>query len=110
VSAPVTQFSTRLRGWLSWAWARCPFVVKVIAVPHDPRAVHVGELAQGDAVTIGADDSAEEILATMRQHQVRRLPVIDGHELVSIVALADVARALNDPEVGTLVEALSVDR
>ena len=84
-------------------------VVKVIAAGNDPRAVHAGELAQGEAVTIGADDTAEEILATMRTHQVRRLPVIDGDDLVGVVALADVARGLSDPPVGDLVEALSVD-
>ncbi|MGH4023549.1 MAG: CBS domain-containing protein [Pseudonocardiaceae bacterium] len=85
-------------------------VVKVIAAGNDPRAVHAGELAQGEAVTIGADDPAEEILATMKQHQVRRLPVIDGHDLIGVVAMADVARAMSDPGVGDLVEALSVDR
>jgi CBS domain-containing protein len=85
-------------------------VVKVIAEGLDPRGVHVGELAQGEAVTIGADDPADEILATMSSHQVRRLPVIDGHDLVGIVALADVARALPDRPVGSLLEALSIDR
>ncbi len=53
--------------------------------------MHVGEFAQGEAITTGADDSAEEILAPVRQ-QVRRLPVIDGDDLIGIVALADVAR------------------
>jgi CBS domain-containing protein len=71
--------------------------------------VHVGELAQGEAVTIGADDDINEVLATMAQHQVRRLPVIDGHALVGIVAQADVARSIKNPKVGKLVEALSVD-
>ncbi|TML98611.1 MAG: CBS domain-containing protein [Actinobacteria bacterium] len=85
-------------------------VVKVIAAANDPRAVHVGELAQGEAVTVGADDSAEEMLATMRRHQIRRLPVIDGQQVIGIVALADVARALSDPPVGALVDALAVDR
>ncbi|HEY3472176.1 MAG TPA: CBS domain-containing protein [Amycolatopsis sp.] len=84
-------------------------VVKVLAEGKDPRAVHVGELAQGEAVTIGADDDAEEILRTMSEHRVRRLPVIDGHELVGIVAQADVARALSNPTAGELVEALSYD-
>ncbi len=84
-------------------------VVKVLAADHDPRAVHAGELAQGEAVTIGADDDAEEILATMANYQVRRLPVIDGHDLIGIVSQADVARAISNPEVGSLVEALSVD-
>jgi len=84
-------------------------VVKVLAEGKDPRAVNAGELAQGEAVTIGADDDAEEIMRTMSAHKVRRLPVIDGHDLVGIVAQADVARALTDPKVGDLLEALSTD-
>mgnify|MGYP000137203634 FL=1 len=39
--------------------------------------------------------------------QVRRLPVIDGHDLVGIVALADVAKALPDKPVGEVLEAIS---
>lgn len=68
-----------------------------------------GDLAQSEAVTIGADDEAAEILRTMGSHRVRRLPVIDGHRLVGIVALADVARALPDAKVGDLLEAISTD-
>ncbi|MBV9314496.1 MAG: CBS domain-containing protein [Pseudonocardia sp.] len=84
-------------------------VVKVLAAGKDPAAMHVSELAQGQAVTIGADDDAEEILRTMASHKVRRLPVIDGHQLVGVVAQADVARALREPEVASLLVALSVD-
>src|SRR5690348_13331423 len=51
-------------------------VGKVITAAKDPRAVRVGEPARGGVVTGGAGDSAEEMLATMRRHQVRRLPVI----------------------------------
>ena len=40
-------------------------------------------------------------------HKVRRLPVIDGHALVGMVAVADVARALPDRPVGDLVETIS---
>jgi CBS domain-containing protein len=38
---------------------------------------------------------------------VRRLPVIDGHELVGVVSQADVARHLPEDAVGELVEAIS---
>jgi CBS domain-containing protein len=103
---PICGEDNRLKGVITDR----DIVVKVIAAGKDTRAVHAGELAQGEAVTIGADDSAEKILATMSHHQVRRLPVIDGHDLVGIVALADVAQALDNPPVGTLLEALSVDR
>ena len=105
-SLPICGEDNKLKGLITDR----DIVVKVIAAANDPRAVHVGELAQGEAVTVGADDSAEEMLATMRRHQVRRLPVIDGQQVIGIVALADVARALSDPPVGALVDALAVDR
>ena len=60
-------------------------------------------------VTIGADDDAEEVLRTMSTYQVRRLPVIDGRQLVGIVALADVARALPDRPVADVLQAISAD-
>lgn len=84
-------------------------VVKVLAEGKDPRAVHTSELAEGEVVTIGADDPAEEILRTMAAHRVRRLPVIDGHDLVGIVSQADVARSLDNPKVGDLLAVLSED-
>jgi CBS domain-containing protein len=82
-------------------------VVKVLAEGRDPNSVTAGDLAQGKPVTIGADDDTAEILRTMAQYQVRRLPVIDGHRLVGIVAIADVARALPDRPVGDLIDAIS---
>ena len=58
-------------------------------------------------MTIGADDSVEEALRTMAEHKVRRLPVIDGHELIGIVSQADIARNLDEEKMGDLVEAIS---
>jgi CBS domain-containing protein len=44
----------------------------------------------------------------MARYKVRRLPVIDGHDLVGIIALADVARQLDDDKSkGDLIEAIS---
>ncbi|GHF37280.1 CBS domain-containing protein [Amycolatopsis bartoniae] len=100
---PICGEDDRLKGMLTDR----DIVVKVLAEGKDPRALRAGELAQGEVVTIGADDEAPEVFRTMAQHQVRRLPVIDGHDLVGIVAQADVARALDDPQVGDLLEALS---
>jgi CBS domain-containing protein len=82
-------------------------VVRCVAEGQDPGSVRVGDLADGKPVTIGADDSVEEALATMSKHGVRRLPVIDGHDLVGLVSQADVARHLPEDKVGDLVEAIS---
>lgn len=102
---PICGTDDRLHGMLTDR----DIAIRVVAQGRNPATVKAGELAQGEAVTIGADDPIDELLATMQKHQVRRLPVIDGHKLVGIVAQADVARALPDPPVGALVEALSID-
>jgi len=82
-------------------------VVKSIASGGDPTSTKVSELAAGKPVTIGADDSVDEALRTMKEHGVRRLPVIDGHDLIGMVSQADVAKNLPEEKVGDLVEAIS---
>jgi len=83
-------------------------VVKVVAAGQDPQQMTVAALAEGDElVTIGADDPLEEARRTMEEHQVRRLPVIDGHRLVGMLSQGDLAKALPDEETGRLVESIS---
>lgn len=82
-------------------------VVKCLAEGGDPRTVKAGSLGEGKPVTIGADDTVEEAIKTMEEHKVRRLPVIDGHDLVGMVSQADIARSLNEDQVGELVKLIS---
>ncbi|GAA3382924.1 CBS domain-containing protein [Cryptosporangium minutisporangium] len=102
-SLPICGEDNRLKGMLTDR----DVVVKAVAAGRDPADCQASEFAQGKPVTIGADDDAAEILRTMSSHKVRRLPVIDGHDLVGMVALADVARALPDSRVGDLMDALT---
>ncbi len=71
-------------------------VTQCIATGGDASNIEVEEYAAEEVVTIGADDSIEETLQTMTEHGVRRLPVIDGHELIGIVSQADVAKNLDE--------------
>jgi CBS domain-containing protein len=80
-------------------------VTNCVANGGDPHNFMVEEYAAGEAVTIGADDSVEEALRTMTEHGVRRLPVIDGQELVGIVTQADMARHLSGDQIGQLLQA-----
>jgi CBS domain-containing protein len=83
-------------------------VVKVIAAGLDPASTTVSDIAdQGEVVTIGADDSVDEAIETMKRHKVRRLPVIDGKNLVGMVSQADLATNLPSDEVGKLIEVIS---
>lgn len=100
---PICGEDGRLRGMITDR----DIVVKCIAAGRDAADHTVGELAQGEAITIGADDSVEDALRTMMDADVRRLPVVEGHELVGVVSLADLAMSLPDEEVGELVGAVS---
>ncbi|MGQ1839735.1 CBS domain-containing protein [Kocuria turfanensis] len=102
---PICGEDDRLKGVLTDR----DIVVRCLAVGTDPRQVKAGQLAQGKPVTIGADDSVEEAIDTMQEHQVRRLPVIDGHALVGMISQADIARSMPEDRVGELVELISFD-
>ncbi len=103
---PICGEDDRLKGMVTDR----DIVTRVVARGQDPRRVTVGSLAEGaEVVTIGADDSIEEARRTMEQHQVRRLPVIDGHRLVGMVSQGDLAKALPDEETGHLVESISTE-
>ena len=82
-------------------------VVDVVARGASPDEVAVGNLVSREAVTIGADDSLEEARRTMAEHQVRRLPVIDGRRLVGIISMADVARESPEPATGRTERAVT---
>jgi CBS domain-containing protein len=100
---PICGEDNRLKGMLTDR----DIVVRVLAEGKDPTSTTAGDLAQGKPVTIGADDSVDEALRTMTEHKVRRLPVIDGHDLVGVVSQADVATNVDEEKVGDLVEAIS---
>jgi CBS domain-containing protein len=100
---PICGEDNRLKGMLTDR----DIVVKVLAQGRDPASTKVGELAQGKPVTIGADDSVAETLETMARYKVRRLPVIDGHDLVGVISQADIAAHLSDEDTGRLVEVIS---
>jgi CBS domain-containing protein len=104
-SMPICGEDDRLKGMLTDR----DIVVKVLAQGKDPSSVKAGELGVGDGktVTIGADDPIKDALRTMIDHKVRRLPVIDGKQLVGIISQADIATNLDEEQVGDLVEAIS---
>jgi CBS domain-containing protein len=100
---PICGEDDRLKGMLTDR----DIAVKVLGQDRDPSSVKAGELGDGKPVTIGADDSVREALQTMKEHKVRRLPVIDGHDLIGIVSQGDLATNADEDDVGDLVEAIS---
>ena len=101
---PVCNDEKRLQGMVTDR----DIAVKVVAQGKDPRQTRVADVSdQPEVVTIGADDSVDQALDTMKKHKVRRLPVIDGNKVVGILTQGDVATNVSDDKVGDLVEAIS---
>ena len=100
---PICGDDNRLKGMLTDR----DITVRAVAEGMDPSTSKVSELAEGKPVTIGADDSLEEAMRTMTEHDVRRLPVIDGHDLVGMISQADIAQNLSGSETGNLVADIS---
>ena len=82
-------------------------VVRVVAEGRDPSSTTVGEIASSDLETVSPDDDLDSALGKMASSKVRRLPVVEGDQLVGIVAQADVARQGDDSETGQVVEQIS---
>jgi len=100
---PICGDDDRLKGMLTDR----DIVIKCLADDGDPASTTAGELAGGAVVTIGADDSVEQALQVMKDHAVRRLPVIDDHDLVGVISLQDIARNLSDEKLGDVVDAIT---
>lgn len=66
-------------------------VLRAVAKGKDINATPCSEVMTNDAFTASPDMEAQDAADMMAQHQIRRLPVLDGDTLVGIVALGDLA-------------------
>ena len=65
-------------------------VMRAVAQSKGPDAP-VGPLSSTDLVGVNADDDAAVAMRLMREHAVRRLPVIDNGQIAGVVSLGDLA-------------------
>ena len=82
-------------------------VTRVIAEGRDPESTTVGDVCSSEPVTVSPDDDLAHALTLLAKHQVRRLPVAEGDQIVGIVAQADIAREESHEKVGEVVEDIS---
>jgi len=73
--------------------------LKVVAEGRDPNTTRVEEVMTRKLVTCRAGDDVETAMNAMAQYQLRRIPVVDdGMKLVGIIAQADVATRVDQPQ------------
>jgi CBS domain-containing protein len=97
---PISDENERLCGILTDR----DIVVGCVALGHDPARVTAGEMAKGTPRWIDADADVSEVLREMREHRIRRLPVIQDKRLVGMISEADLARCLADDQIASFAE------
>ncbi|MFF9457867.1 MULTISPECIES: CBS domain-containing protein [Streptomyces] len=82
-------------------------VIRSVAEGGDPEETTVAGACSDDLVTVRPDDELDRAIRLMREHAVRRVPVVDEGHPVGIVALGDLAME-RDP--GSALGDISVAR
>jgi CBS domain-containing protein len=84
----VTDKSGKLRGIVTDR----DVVVRAVADSKDPDSTVVGDICTGQMTTLREDASVDEAVNLMRQHAIRRIPVVRDDKPVGIVSIGDLAK------------------
>ncbi|MFE9095854.1 CBS domain-containing protein [Streptomyces sp. NPDC007264] len=87
IGAVLVAEGDRLRGLVSDR----DLVVRALADGEDPEQTTVAGVCSGDLVTVEAEDELDRAVDLMREHSVRRVPVVEDGRPVGIVSLGDLA-------------------
>ena len=83
--------------------------LRVVGEGRDPRSTTVSEVMTPDPVTCHNSDDVQKALDKMSENCLRRIPIIDDDgRLVGVIAQADVATKLAEPDkVANVVKEIS---
>ena len=78
-------------------------VVRGLATDADLSSMTIGDVCAHELHTIQVDSSTDDAVKLMKARALRRIPVMEGDELVGIVSLGDLAEQLDaDSALGTI--------
>ena len=73
--------------------------LRIVAEGLDAKSTKVETVMTRKMVTCHAEDDLQKALDAMAEHQLRRIPVVDGdNKIVGIIAQADVATRVDQPQ------------
>ncbi|MFD9705507.1 CBS domain-containing protein [Lentzea sp. NPDC059081] len=98
-SLPICGKDDRLHGIITDR----DIVVRAVAAKLDLETTTAGEFGC-HVHWVDASDSVAQVLRTMEDNQIRRVPVIEDHRLVGMVSEADLARHLPEDQLAAFVE------
>lgn len=71
---------------------------KVILRDRASRDTTVGDIMTSDPVTVSSSTSVTECMQLMTDNRFRHLPVVDDGDLVGVISIGDVVRAVIDEQ------------
>jgi len=71
-------------------------VVRAVAEGKEPASTEIRDVFTTEPATLSPDDSLDRAVEALREAHVRRLPVVEGSEVVGIVSIGDLARARDE--------------
>lgn len=85
-------------------------VLEAVAVQLDPATLTAGDVMSQPLATVAEDDDLFDALARMREHGVRRLPVVDGAgALCGLLAVDNVLEVLAE-EIDSVVRVVKAEQ
>ncbi len=67
-------------------------IVRKIRGFEDPRAATVGQIMTTDVQVCSPEDSFGALMASMTEHRVRHIPVLDHDEIVGVLSIGDAVK------------------
>jgi CBS domain-containing protein len=85
-------------------------VLSVVARDRDACTVLVGDVMQSELVSVTGEESVADALHRMRQHGVRRMPVVSERGILQGIVTADDVLAIIAEELNDLVSTVHRDQ
>lgn len=79
-------------------------VIRCVADGADAASTTAGSVVGGALVTVEADTDIDQVLALMREHQVKRMPVMDGGSLIGMISESDLVAELSSERIAHFAE------
>src|SRR4029434_700025 len=68
--------------------------VRAVADGRGPETL-LSDVLSGQVVTVAPEDRVEKVIDLMREHAVRRIPVVEGGRLAGVISIGDLAIELD---------------